>query len=205
MICPEAIQERGLYNLSPEYVEKCLEIDQSIETKRSKWGKTPVCFYTVLVGIILAIAGEKTLIRYNLCGRAIYNLGTIMVTQYFRERDTLAAEEEIMTDVLDENLLKAERTKIENWYARHHDPGLQIVFFDVKKNSPRLERRHRQALGVQTGSVGQNLMTSESMICNPVTNFINWKPKNMLTSHTLKHATKIHKKLHQVHGHLEPK
>ena len=38
-----------------------------------------------------------------------------------------------MTDVLDENLLKAERTKIENWYARHHDPGLQIVFFDVKK------------------------------------------------------------------------
>ena len=40
-----------------------------------------------------------------------------------------------MTDVLDENLLKAERTKIENWYARHHDPGLQIVFFDVKKCS----------------------------------------------------------------------
>ena len=47
--------------------------------------------------------------------------------------DTLAAEEEIMTDVLDENLLKAERAKIENWYARHHDPRLQIVFFDVKK------------------------------------------------------------------------
>ena len=64
MICPEAIQERGLYNLSPEYVEKCLEIDQSIETKRSKWGKTPVCFYTVLVGIILAIAGKKKRITY---------------------------------------------------------------------------------------------------------------------------------------------
>ena len=64
MICPEAIQERGLYNLSPEYVEKCLELDQSIETKRSKWGKTPVCFYTVLVGLILAIAGKKKRITY---------------------------------------------------------------------------------------------------------------------------------------------
>ena len=64
MICPEAIQDRGLYNLSPEYVEKCLELDQSIETKRSKWGKTPVCFYTVLVGIILAIAGKKERITY---------------------------------------------------------------------------------------------------------------------------------------------
>ena len=123
-----------------------------------------------------------------------------MVTQYFRERDTLAAEEEILTDVLDENLLKAERTKIENWYARHHDPGLKIVFLTSSKI-----RRHRQALGVQTGSVGQNLMTSESMICNPVTNFINWKPKNMLISHTLKHATKIHMKLHQVHVHLKSK
>ena len=65
MICPEAIQERGLYNLSPEYVEKCLEIDQSIETKRSKWGKTPVCFYTVVVGIILAIAGKQNLPIYH--------------------------------------------------------------------------------------------------------------------------------------------
>ena len=64
MICPEAIQERGLYNLSLEYVEKCLEIDQSIETKRSKWGKTPVCFYTVVVGIILAIAGKEKFL-YN--------------------------------------------------------------------------------------------------------------------------------------------
>ena len=77
--------------------------------------------------------------------------------------------------------------------------------FDVTENSARLKRRHRQALGVQTGSVGQNLMTSESMICNPVTNFINWKPKNMLISHTLKHATKIHMKLHQVHVHLKSK
>ena len=59
-----------------------------------------------------------------------------MVTQYFRERDTLAAEEEILTDVLDENLLKAERTKIENWYARHHDPGLEIVFL----TSPKIRR-----------------------------------------------------------------
>ena len=65
MICPEAIQERGLYNLSPEYVEKCLEIDQSIETKRSKWGKRPVCFYTVVVGIILAIAGKERLPIYH--------------------------------------------------------------------------------------------------------------------------------------------
>ena len=39
-----------------------------------------------------------------------------------------------MADVLDENLLKAERTKIENWYARHHDPGLQIVFLTSTKN-----------------------------------------------------------------------
>ena len=58
---------------------------------------------------------------------------------------------------------------------------------------------------VQTGSAGQNLMTLESMICNPATNFINWKPKNMLISHTLKHATKIHKKFHQVHVHLKSK
>ena len=64
-----------------------------------------------------------------------------MVTQYFRERDTLAEEEEILTDVLDENLLKAERTRIENWYARHHDPGLKIVFLTSSKI-----RRQWQAL-----------------------------------------------------------
>ena len=45
------------------------------------------------------------------------------MTQYFRQKDDQAAEEEILQDVLNQNQFKSERTKIENWYARHHDSG----------------------------------------------------------------------------------
>ena len=46
-----------------------------------------------------------------------------MMTQYFRQKETLAEEEEILQDVLNQNKFKAERTRIENWYAMHNEGG----------------------------------------------------------------------------------
>ena len=61
-----------------------------------------------------------------------------MVTQYFRQKETLAEEEEILQDVFNQNRFKAERTRIENWYDRHHDEGLPILFFTSTKTEQRL-------------------------------------------------------------------
>ena len=55
------------------------------------------------------------------------------MTQYFRQKDDQAAEEEILQDVLNQNQFKSERTKIENWYARHHDSGSKIMHIDAIK------------------------------------------------------------------------
>ena len=57
-----------------------------------------------------------------------------MVTQYYRQKETLAEEEEILQDVLNQNKFKAERTRIENWYAMHNEEGLQILIFSSTKN-----------------------------------------------------------------------